>query len=121
MFVPSMFCAWWDTVICLFSGLLEQDSIMTELMINRRQDKCPWFNMHNYTWQDEHSEPRQAGSVRRWSCVADKQEINLLPESVQKGRSVSKSLPTRRKDLLCIVLGRLWLVSVPKSFVRLIR
>ncbi|XP_026802289.3 patatin-like phospholipase domain-containing protein 2 isoform X1 [Pangasianodon hypophthalmus] len=68
------------------NDLLEQDSFMTELIINHRQDKRPWFNTHNYTWQDDHREPRRSGSMSGQSCVLDKQEMNLLPVSIQKGR-----------------------------------
>lgn len=69
---------------------------MNERLINHRQDKCPWINMHSYTWQEELSEPRRSGSVSGQNCVLDKQEMNPLPESIQKGISVSQScLQTR--------------------------
>ncbi|XP_017330555.1 patatin-like phospholipase domain-containing protein 2 [Ictalurus punctatus] len=66
------------------NDLLEKDSFMTELIISHRQDNCPWFNTHNYTWQDGHREPRRTGSMHGQSCVLDEQEINLLPVSIQK-------------------------------------
>lgn len=63
---------------------------MAELIMNLSQDKCPWFNTHNYTWQDD-NEHKRSGSVRGQSCLLDKKEFNLLPESMQNGMSVSWS------------------------------
>lgn len=80
------------------------------------------INTHNYTWQDDHSKPRQSGSLSGQSCVLDKQDINLLPASIQEGISVSQScLLTRMRNDLYNLLAKIWLVSVPQSFVRLQR
>lgn len=68
---------------------------MTELIMNHRQDKGPWTDTHNPTRHDE--------LTRR---VLDRQEINLLPESVQKGTSVSQSCLLTRMRIICLMFIR---------------
>lgn len=118
--VWSMFCVKWKTTICLISDLIEQASFVTELITNHRQDKRLRVNTHDYTWQDDDYECRKSRSGQR--CALDRQEINLLPESVQKGTSVSQSFLLRRMwNHPFSLLGKIWFVSVPQSFVKLVR
>ncbi|KAI5105436.1 patatin-like phospholipase domain-containing protein 2, partial [Silurus meridionalis] len=80
-----------NTLVFLKDNDFLHDSIYTKVVL----DKCPWFNTHNYQWQDNNIEPGQSGPV------LDRQDDNLLPVYIQKERYNFDNLMPK----LCFVSG----------------
>ncbi|KAM9470768.1 patatin-like phospholipase domain-containing protein 2 isoform 1-T1 [Clarias gariepinus] len=95
------------------NDFLEKDSFISELRINHRQEKCPWSKTHNYTRHRELTPSEQ-------SCVLDKQQINLLPESIQQvlhKASVKKCRWTSELFAVKLVTSVLMMCALPVEII----